>query len=145
MPGLSEGPAVGHAGCCRGAARPSTMSDYIDRGLRRRRAPALPIAGAACRDAEGRVARFSVRLVDGRVAEVAFEATACVTLVAYCEVAAEWVTGLRVDAAVGRVRVDALAAALPLVPPGRRDRARLAAAAWVAVAAAVERTRELPA
>jgi hypothetical protein len=126
----SPGPAV----CCGGAGRPLTMTDYIDRGLRRRRVAPLPIVGPGCRDAEGRFARFSLRLADGVVADVAFEATTCITLVAYCELAAEWATGLRLEATIARLRDDALAAALPLVPPFRRDRAGLAALAWLALA-----------
>jgi hypothetical protein len=77
--------------CCGAAARP-TLSDYIDRGMRRRRAASLPIAGAVLHDCEGRFARFTLRVEDGVLADVAFTSSACVTLVAYCELASERVT-----------------------------------------------------
>ena len=117
--------------CCAGAATRS-MSDYIDRGLRRQRRPPLPIVGARCRDEAARFARFSLRVEDGVITEVAFDATVCATLVAYCEVAAERVTGLTVAAAVRRIRPHDLTRELPVVPPLKRDRALLAARALVA-------------
>lgn len=136
--GVSPAPACRPI-CCGGSTRPSSLTDYIDRGLRRRRAGPLPIAGAAHRDDAGRFARFSLRVIDGTITEVAFEATTCVTLVAYCEVAAEWVTGLTVHAAAQRLRVHELVAALPLVPANKRQRAPLAAQA--ALAALIESSR----
>jgi NifU-like protein involved in Fe-S cluster formation len=99
----------------------------------------LPIAGAVRRDDAGRFARFSLRVTDGTITEVAFEATTCVTLVAYCEVAAEWATGLTIGAAAQRMRVPELVAALPLVPASKRQRALLAAQA--ALAAVIESSR----
>lgn len=124
-------PAPDHcreAACC-GGARQATMSDYIDRGLQRRRRASLPIAGAARSDEAGHFARFSLRLDHGVVTEVAFDASLCVTLIAFCEVAAERATGLAVRAAAQRVGPQALTAALPLVPASKRDRAFLAAQA----------------
>ncbi|MFN2446017.1 MAG: iron-sulfur cluster assembly scaffold protein [Vicinamibacterales bacterium] len=109
--------------------RHTTMNDYIDRGLRRRRRAALPIAGAARSDDAGHFAKFSLRLDHGVVKEVAFEASLCVTLIAYCEVAAERATGLAIREAAQRVGPEALAVALPLVPAHKRDRAFLAAQA----------------
>ncbi|MGH9174310.1 MAG: iron-sulfur cluster assembly scaffold protein [Vicinamibacterales bacterium] len=98
----------------------------------RRRAPALPIAGGLRYDDCGRFARFSVRVNDGVISDVTFDASMCVTLVAYCEVAAEWVTGLAIPAAARRVRPLDLMGALPLVPPDKRERALLAAQALMA-------------
>ena len=118
------------AACC-GGVRQTTMSDYIDRGLQRRRRASLPIGGAARCDDAGHFARFSLRLDRGIVKEVAFEASLCVTLIAYCEVAAERATGLAVREAAQRVGPQALAAALPLVPATKRARAFLAAQALV--------------
>jgi NifU-like protein involved in Fe-S cluster formation len=94
------------------------------------------------RDDDGRFARFSVRLIDGVIADVAFEATTCVTLVAYCELAAQRVTGQTLRAAAGAVQVQALQAGLPLVPAGQRERARLAAQALMATV--VESARRQP-
>jgi hypothetical protein len=129
-------------GCCGGAARPPTLTDYIDRGLRRRRAGPLPIAGAVRRDDDGRFARFSVLVSGGVIADVAFEATSCVTLVAYCELAAQRVTGLTLRVAARAIQVQALQAGLPLVPAGKRERARLAAQALMATV--VEGARRQP-
>jgi NifU-like protein involved in Fe-S cluster formation len=125
--------------CCGGSTRPPTLTDYIDRGLRRRRTAPLPIAGAVRRDDAGRFARFSLRVTDGVITDVAFEATTCVTLVAYCEVAAEWATDLTVGAAALRVRMQELVAALPLVPPNKHQRALLVVQA--VMAALVESAR----
>jgi hypothetical protein len=125
--------------CCGRSTRPPTLTDFIDRGLRRLRADRLPIVGDIRRDDGGRYARFSIRVADGLITDVAFEATTCATLVAYCEVAAESVTGLTVDAAAQRVRVRELVAALPRVPADKRHRALLVAPA--VISALVESTR----
>lgn len=118
--------------CCGGSTRAPTLSDYIERGLRRRRAEPLPIVGDVRRDGDGRFAQFSVRMSDGVIADVAFASTTCVTLVAYCEVAAEWVTGHSVSAAAQKVRLHELTRALPLVPEDKRHRALLALQAVMA-------------
>jgi NifU-like protein involved in Fe-S cluster formation len=108
------------------------MSDYIDRGLRRIRSPMLPMVGAECQDDGGRVARFSLRVEGDVIADVRFRASPCVTLVAYCEVAAEWVTGQTLPVAARRIRPGDLALELPRVPPVKRDRALLASQALIA-------------
>jgi NifU-like N terminal domain len=108
------------------------MSDYIDRGLRRSRAPLLPVVGAARVDPEGRFARFSLRVENEVITDVRFQASPCVTLVAYCEVAAEWVTGQTLPAAARRVRPTDLSVELPLVPAAKRARALLASQALIA-------------
>ena len=118
--------------CCGGSTRPPTLSDYIERGLRRRRTGPLPVVGDVRRDDDGRFAQFSVRMNDGVIADVAFDATTCVTLVAYCELAAEWVTGHTVSAAAQKIRLHELARALPLVPEDKRHRALLAVQAVMA-------------
>lgn len=113
--------------CCGTAAKP-TMCDYIDRGLRRARSATLPIMGDTQHDA-GLFARFSLRVDDGIITGVAFEASVCGTLIAYCEVLAEWVTGLTIPAAAHRIRPLDLTAELPLVPAEKRDLAQLASQA----------------
>jgi NifU-like protein involved in Fe-S cluster formation len=105
------------------------MSDYIDRGQRRARAAAPPVNAPECRDDEGRFARFGVQLTDGFVAAVGFRASPCVTLIAYCEAAAERVAGRSLAAAIRALQPADLALALPSVPPVKRDCARLAARA----------------
>ena len=128
----SPDPAIcsGPGGPCCGTAGKPTMSDYIDRGLRRARSATLPIVGDARHDA-GRYARFSLRVERGVVTGVAFDASVCGTLVAYCEVLAEWVTGLTIPAAARRIRPFDLTAALPLVPAYKRDLALLASQAMM--------------
>ncbi len=114
--------------CCATATKP-TMSDYIDRGLRRARSATLPIVGEARHDDAGRFARFSLRVDHGVITGVAFEASVCITLVAYCEVLAEWVTGLTIPVAARRIRPLDLTSELPLVPADKRDLALLASQA----------------
>jgi hypothetical protein len=108
------------------------MSDYIDWGLRRRRRPALPVTGAVRRDLDGRHATFSLAIEDGRVADITFDATACVTLVAYCELLCRQIQGLTPRAAVIAIRPLDVVSALPLVPMSKRDRALLASQAIIA-------------
>lgn len=125
--------------CC-GSRRPLTMSDYIDRGQRRARAASPPVQAPECRDDEGRFARFGVQLTNGVVTAVGFRASPCVTLIAYCEAAAEHVSGQPLAAALRALQPGDLALALPSVPPVRRDLARLAARALTA--ALVDLARE---
>lgn len=120
--------ATRESACC-ASGRPRTMSDYIDRGLRRVRADVPHVHGPECRDDEGRVARFGVQLTAGVVTAVGFRASPCATLIAYCEAAAERVSGLPVAGALRALRPADLALDLPGVPPVKRDRARLAARA----------------
>jgi hypothetical protein len=124
-----DAPIPGH--CC-GSRRRLTMSDYIDRGLRRSRSPVLPVVGAACEDDDGRFARFSLQVEGDVISDVRFQASPCVTLVAYCEVAAEWVTGQTLPAAARRIRAADLSSELPLVPAAKRARALLASQALIA-------------
>jgi NifU-like protein involved in Fe-S cluster formation len=84
----------------------------------------LPVVGAAREDHEGRFARFSLRVENEVITDVRFQASSCVTLIAYCEVAAEWVTGQTLPAAVRRV------------PAAKRARALLASHALIATIAA---------
>ncbi len=115
-------------GCCAPRGRPPAIIDYIERGLRRRRRARLPLAGEPAHDHEGRHVRFSLGLSGGVIADVVFETNMCVTLVAYCELLAEGVTGLSLDAGASRIDGDALAASLPQVPPHKRVLSELAAA-----------------
>jgi len=84
-----------------------------------------------CRDDEGRFARFGVQLTDGVVTGVGFRASPCVTLIAYCEAAAERVSGRPLVEALRVLRPADLALTLPAVPAAKRDRAWLAARALV--------------
>jgi NifU-like protein involved in Fe-S cluster formation len=111
--------------CCAGPAR-LTLSDYIERGLRRRRRPPLGVVGAWCEDASGRAVRFSLCVEYDVIVDVTFEASSCVTLIAYCEVAAELIRDSRIGESTRRVRLDDLVSALPSVPVARCDAALLA-------------------
>lgn len=106
-----------------------TVNELLDRGLRRMRAAPLPIEGDDCTDAEGNRARFSITMADGKIAAVGFRVTSCATLIAYGELIAETVPGLRLDLAAGLSARD-LVDALPGVPPLKRERAVLAVAAF---------------
>jgi NifU-like protein involved in Fe-S cluster formation len=107
------------------------VSDYIDRGMRRARATRQEALAAECVDEAGRFVRFTVEVRGGVVTAVGFRASWCTTLIAYCEVAAERVSGLPVAAAIRSLHPVDLAQALPSVPPSKRDRAQLAARALV--------------
>jgi NifU-like protein involved in Fe-S cluster formation len=92
----------------------------------------LPVVGAVREDDEGRFARFSLRIDGDVITDVRFQVSPCVTLVAYCELAAEWVTGQTLPAVARRIRAADLAAELPLVPVAKRARALLASQALIA-------------
>lgn len=109
-----------------------SLIDYLERGLRRRREPAYSVVGEVRRDHEGRTAQFSVQLNDTVIQSVSFKTSSCATLIAYCEVLAQWATGLTLQAAV-RVRPPQLLAALPSVPAYKRYCAILATAAFLSV------------
>ena len=113
--------------CC--AAPRMTVSELLERGLRRSRT-ALPGDEAPdCTDAEGNAARFSVALMGDRIGAIGFRATSCATLIAYCEWLAETVPGQRIALAAALTPHD-LIDAVPGVPPLKRERAVLAIAAF---------------
>ena len=106
-----------------------TVSELLERGLRRNR-EALPADPAPdCTDAEGNAARFAVTLAGDRVGPIGFRATTCATLIAYCEWLAETVPDQRVSLAAALTPRD-LIDAVPGVPPLKRERAVLAVAAF---------------
>jgi NifU-like protein involved in Fe-S cluster formation len=84
------------------------------------------------------MAQFSVQLDDGVIESVSFKASFCVTLIAYCELLAEWATGATLRRASG-IRPADLAVALTCVPPDKRDCAMLAKAA---LSSAIQTTLE---
>ena len=118
--------------CC--AAPRMTVSELLERGLRRRREP-MPAAQAPdCADAAGNSARFALALAGDRIGAIGFRATTCATLIAYCEWLAETVPGQRVALAAALTPRD-LIDAVPGVPPLKRERAVLAVAAFRAALA----------
>ncbi|MBS9403298.1 iron-sulfur cluster assembly scaffold protein [Halomonas sp. TRM85114] len=110
------------------ASRPLRLPDCLERGLRTRRAPPLPIVGDWVETPQGLRARFSLAVHEATIAEARFEATPCATLVAYCEALAEYESGRPLTAAPG-LEAQGLISLLAGVPPGRRDRAFIAVAA----------------
>jgi NifU-like protein involved in Fe-S cluster formation len=114
-----------------------TVSELLERGLRRNRQAALAVEGAECTDAEGNRARFSVANGGGKVTAVGFCATSCATLIAYSELIAEITPGMGLDLAAGLAARD-LIDVLPGVPPPKRERAVLAVAAFRSALASIQ-------
>lgn len=114
--------------CCGVSARLS-VSDLFDRGLRRSRQVPLPVQGDERRGAGDLVARFSLSVENGKLGQVRFKASTCITLIAYCELIAETATGGSIQQSA-RLSAADLVAALPDVPALKRDRAPLAIAAF---------------
>ena len=106
-----------------------TVSELLERGMRRNRNAPLAIEGDGCTDAEGNGARFSIAIAGSKIEAVGFRATSCATLIAYGELIAETMPGRSLDLAAGLSARD-LVGALPGVPPLKRDRAVLAVAAF---------------
>ena len=122
--------------CCSAMPR-QTVSELFERGYRRNYAPTLSICGAACTDAEGNRAEFSLELSAGRLAAIGFRATTCATLIAYSELIAETVPGFSIGIAREFSAAD-LMDALEGVPELKRARAALAIAAFRAALDAAE-------
>src|SRR6186997_1315915 len=114
--------------CC-GVAPRRNVSDLFDRGRHRSRQPPLAVEGDEHRDPNGLSARFSLATEDGRLARIGFRATTCITLVAYCELIAELMSGADIPRAA-RLSPAELMSELPDVPALKRDRAPLAIAAF---------------
>lgn len=110
--------------CCGSFSRVSII-DYIERGLQRRRWEPHSIVGDVVKDSEGRAVQFSLQLEDDLIESVAFRVSFCVTLIAYCELIAEWATGTTLQRAA-RIRPADVAASLSCVPPQKRDLVQLA-------------------
>lgn len=128
--------------CC-GArvGRSLRLPDCLERGLRMRRAPPLPVTGDWVETPQGLRARFSLDIQEDNLAEVRFESTPCATLVAYCEALVEHETGRPLISAPS-VTAEGLVALLVGVPALRRDRAILAVAALRAAILRSTATRE---
>ncbi len=73
--------------------------------------------------------RFYLQVRDEKIAAASFESTTCVTLVAYCELLCHQAERHTLRDAIALSPAE-LAAALPDVPPVKRDRALLATAAF---------------
>lgn len=119
--------------CC--AAHRLDVHGCFERGLATRRAAPLAHEGPRV-EAGGLWAAFSLRH-DGDGLALRFRATACTTLVAYCQALVELLEDCE-PAQATAMEPAALAAALPGVPAPRRDRAVLAVAALRAALAGAE-------
>ena len=105
------------------------MSELFERGLRRNRAAPLPVQGVPCSDAEGQTAAFSLDILEDKIAAISFRASTCATLIAYCELVAETMTGRRIESDFS-LTAQGLAESLPGIPPLKRDGTVLAVAAY---------------
>jgi NifU-like protein involved in Fe-S cluster formation len=114
--------------CCSVTPR-FTVAELFERGYRRSRETPLPMQGDAVADAEGNSARFSLAVSEGKLAGMRFQATACTTLIAYCEAVTELLSGFSAEMA-GQLSARDLVDALPGVPALKQDRAVLAIAAF---------------
>jgi NifU-like protein involved in Fe-S cluster formation len=108
--------------------------EYLMRGFRRNGGPLLAIVGRVAHDEDGRTAQFSVEVEDGVIKAVSFNVSTCATLIAYCECAAEGITGATLSQAVVLIPEQVIVA-LKGIPPHKYDCARLAT---TALRAAVE-------
>jgi NifU-like protein involved in Fe-S cluster formation len=109
-------------GCCKTKL---SVLDYFDRGLRRSRQATYPVVGELIHGPNGLRARYDVLVEDAVIRRVSFQASTCVTLVAYCELLAEWATGKSLRDAM-QIDPGKLAEGLDGVPVMKRDRAVLA-------------------
>src|SRR5262245_4255678 len=100
--------------CCSATPR-FTVAELFERGYRRNREAPLSVEGETVADAEGNSARFSLKISDGKLEAARFRATACTTLIAYCQATAELLTGFSADMA-GQLSAKDLVEALPGVP-----------------------------
>jgi len=116
------------SGCC-GATPRRSVSEYLDRGLRRNRAGLHDLRGEEHSDRNGLSASFSAEASGGAILAIGFKVSSCATLLAYSEMLAELASGKSLAAAQQITAAD-LVAALPEVPPLKRDRAILAAGAF---------------
>jgi NifU-like protein involved in Fe-S cluster formation len=132
--------ATCRAPCCSVTPRLS-VSELFERGFRRNRATPLSIQGATCTDAAGNFARFSLDLDGDRIGNIAFNASSCATLIAYCELIAETLPRMSREIA-GALTARELVDALPGVPPLKHERAVLAITAFRAALASIPITGE---
>jgi hypothetical protein len=121
------------SGCCAKTSR-RTAGELFERGFRRARQPALPIAGPTYSDPDGLHASFSLDVADGMVSAVRFRAATCATLMAYCELLVELAQNGGLAAAAG-ITSEQLVAEVAGVPAMRMDRAALAMLAFRAALA----------
>ena len=129
----------GAVGCCGGRGA-LTFSDYIDRGLRRRRRSPLPIHGHTCIDETGRSVQFTLLVQAGLIVDATFAASHCVALIACCEMIAERILGSRPCEAARELHVADFVAAVPSLPAAKRGAAVLALQAAVdALAASLQK------
>lgn len=115
--------------------RRRTVSAYFEQALHRNRQLPLPVEGELRFRSSQLMARFSVQLDGDRIRAVAFKASTCITLLAYCELLAEWATGRALADANGIAPTD-LVVALPGVHPLKHGHAALAV---IALQAALEK------
>ena len=88
-----------------GHARMAVL-DYFNLGLQRGKhgvtfpAGADVVVGDVIRGSTGLTLRYQLHVDRGVIQQVSFKAPTCVTLVAYCEVLAQWATGMSLREAI---------------------------------------------
>jgi NifU-like protein involved in Fe-S cluster formation len=107
----------------------------FERGFRRNREAPFAIKGAQCTDLEGNTASFSLALSGHRLSAIRFQASPCATLIAYCELIAETLSGHSLEIARALTPQE-LVRQLTGVPLLKQNRAALAVAAFASALAA---------
>jgi NifU-like N terminal domain len=118
----------GRESCCSVSPR-LTMSDLVERGFRRNRAPPASVEGDPCADSEGNRARFSLDLEADTIVKVGFRASSCATLIGLCEYIAEVTPGLKLHDATALTPAE-LVAKVAGIPRLKHGRAAVAVAAF---------------
>jgi NifU-like protein involved in Fe-S cluster formation len=129
--------AAAHCGAC--DRRKLTVVDYFNLGQQRsKRSAPLTHVGEVVSGPLGLTVRYELDVERGVVRQVSFQASTCVTLIAYCELLAQRATGVSMRDVLC-LRAEELAGELPGVPVHKRDRVWLAVRAMQqAIAAAVQ-------
>jgi NifU-like protein involved in Fe-S cluster formation len=98
----------------------ATVYDYFERALRR------PLADVVAEPVmvEDQRAAFQLQTRGDVITGAWYQTTSCVTLMALCQCAAEWLTGTAIAEASG-LRTEQLLGRLPGIPVERRGRAEL--------------------
>ncbi len=110
--------------CCSRSSRRS-VSNYFDRGYRRRLLPMEPIVGEESSGCGKLKATFGLRVEAGLIKAASFRSTTCITLVAYCELLGEMATGMMLREAI-QITPEKLIDGFTEVPLAKQDRAVLA-------------------
>lgn len=118
--------------------RPLSAHDCLQRGLKSRKHPPLPVKGTRITAASGLSSRFTTDPsgVEGR--RLAFECSPCATLIAYCQALVD-IAGMEV---IRPPTVQQLTAAVAGVPAAHHERAAVALAGYRALVYSLKTGKE---